>query len=336
MRKSPLQTLANPSMHARKGLKAGLELIRGRYSLQPEHRGCVATIGNYDGVHRGHRALLDRLDTLAFEHSLPSTLITFDPSPQEFFSPKAAPPRLTRLREKIALLSLLPLDRVLLLRFDESLRRMTSEDFVDNVLVNGLGVRVVLVGDDFRFGHRGEGTFDRLLEFGRERGFEVARIETFSLRGRRVSSSWIREALAAGDFALARELLGRDYSLGGRVRRGDRRGRTIGFPTLNLEVHHHRLALLGIYAARVKGLGDRMRDAVAYIGPRPTVGGGDRVLEVHVFDWEGDAYGRYVEVFFVAYIRGDRAFDSLEAMRARIAVDSDHARAILKASSIER
>ncbi|WP_231471403.1 bifunctional riboflavin kinase/FAD synthetase [Thioalkalivibrio sp. HK1] len=317
-------------MHARDGLKAGLELIRGRYSLRPEHRGCVATIGNYDGVHRGHRALLDQLDALASEHGLPSTLITFDPSPQEFFSASAAPPRLTSLREKIALLSSLPLDRVLLLRFDEHLRRMTWENFVDIVLVKGLGVRAVLVGDDFRFGHKGEGDFDRLLGIGAKRGFEVVRIETFSVRERRVSSSWVRKALALGDLALARDLLGRDYSIGGRVRRGDARGRTIGFPTLNLPMRGRRSALLGIYAVRVKGLGDRVRDAVAYVGPRPTVGGTDTVLEVHVFDWTGDAYGRYVEVVFVAHIRGDRKFDSLDALKDQIVVDSADARSILE------
>lgn len=311
-------------------MKAGLELIRGRYSLRPEHRGCVATIGNYDGVHRGHRALLDQLDVLARKHCLPSTLITFDPSPQEFFSASAAPPRLTLLREKIASLSSSPLNRMLLLRFDESLRRMTWEDFVDIVLVKDLGVRAVLVGDDFRFGHRGEGDFNHLLDIGAERGFEVVRIETFSVRGRRVSSSWIRKALALGDLDLVRELLGRDYSLGGRVRRGDARGRTIGFPTLNLPMHGRSSALLGIYAVRVKGLDDRVQDAVAYIGPRPTVGGTDTVLEVHVFDWTGDAYGRYVEILFVSYIRGDRKFDSLDALKDQIAVDSAHARTILE------
>ncbi|MBF2760125.1 MAG: bifunctional riboflavin kinase/FAD synthetase [Ectothiorhodospiraceae bacterium AqS1] len=307
-----------------------MELIRGRYSLQPEHRGCVATIGNYDGVHRGHRALLEQLEALASKHRLPSILITFDPSPQEFFSGSDAPPRLTCLREKIALLSSSPLDRMLLLRFDEGLRRMSWEDFVETILVKDLGVRAVLVGDDFRFGHRGEGDFDRLSECGEERGFEVVRIETFSVRGRRVSSSWVRQALAAGDLDIACELLGRDYSLAGRVRRGDARGRTIGFPTLNLPMHDRRPALLmGIYAVRVKGLGDRMRDAVAYIGPKPTFGGAKTVLEVHVFDWTGDAYGRYVEILFVAYLRGDRKFDSLQALKDQIAVDGDHARRIL-------
>ena len=306
-----------------------MELIRGRHNLRSRHRGSVATIGNFDGVHLGHRALIRQLASLGREHALPTTLVTFEPQPLEFFAGENAPPRLTRLREKLSAFGGLPIDRVALLRFDERLSAMPPAEFVESFLVAGLGVRVVVAGDDFRFGHRGEGNFGLLVSLGERHGFDVVRRETFCVRGARVSSSWIRDALANDEIGIARELLGRHYAVSGRVVSGDRRGRTIGFPTLNIPIRRYRSALRGVYAVRVAGLGEGGHDAVANLGTRPTVDGRILVLEVHVFDWSGDAYGRCVDVSFIAKIRDERKFDSFEALKARIARDSARAREIL-------
>ena len=306
-----------------------MELIRGWHNLRPEHHGCVATIGNFDGVHLGHQALIGQLAALGREHAIPTTLVTFEPQPLEFFAGENAPPRLTRLREKLSALRGQPLDRVALLRFDTRLSAMPPVEFVESFLVAGLGVRVVVAGDDFRFGHRGEGNFGLLVSLGERHGFDVVRRETFCARRGRVSSSWIRDALANDELGIARELLGRHYAVSGRVASGDRRGRTIGFPTLNIPIRRYRSALRGVYAVRVAGLGEGERDAVANLGTRPTVDGRVVVLEVHVFDWSGDAYGRCVDVSFVAKIRDERKFDSFDALKAQIGRDSARAREIL-------
>ena len=306
-----------------------MEVIRGWHNVRPEHHGCVATIGNFDGVHLGHRALIDQLAALGRDRGAPTTLVTFEPQPLEFFAGENAPPRLTRLREKLTALHALPLDRVALLRFDARLCAMSPVEFVESFLVAGLGVRVVVAGGDFRFGYRGEGNFDLLLALGERHGFEVVRRETCRVRGGRVSSSWIRDALANDELEIARELLGRPYTVSGRVARGDRRGRTIGFPTLNIAIARRRPALRGVYAVRVAGLEPRALDGVANLGTRPTVDGSGVVLEVHVFDWSGDAYGRCIDVGFVAKIRDERKFDSLEALKSRIGRDSARAREIL-------
>ena len=306
-----------------------MEVIRGWHNIRPEHHGCVATIGNFDGVHRGHRALIGQLAALGRERAVPAALVTFEPQPQEFFAGENAPPRLTRLREKLSALRALPLDRVALLRFDARLCAMSPVEFVESFLVSGLGVQVVVAGDDFRFGYRGEGNFDLLVSLGEEHGFDVVRRETCRVRGGRVSSSWIRDALANDEIEIARELLGRPYAVSGRVARGDQRGRTIGFPTLNIPVRRYRSALRGVYAVRVAGLEERELDAVANLGTRPTVDGRGVVLEVHIFDWIGDAYGRCVDVSFVAKIRDERKFDTFDALKFQIGRDSDRAREML-------
>lgn len=306
-----------------------MEVIRGWHNVRPEHRGCVATIGNFDGVHLGHRALIEQLAALGRERAVPATLVTFEPQPLEFFTGEGAPTRITRLRDKLRALDALPVDRVAVLRFDSALCSMSPVEFVDTFLVGGFGVRAVVAGQDFRFGYRGEGTFDLLSELGERHGFEAIRRETFSVRGGRVSSTLIRDALANDELEIARELLGRSYSLSGRVARGDQRGRTIGFPTLNLPIRRHRPALRGVYAVKISGLDGRDLDGVANIGTRPTIDGHGVVLETHVFDWSGDAYGRYVDVAFVAKIRDERKFDSFDELRDRIAMDADRAREIL-------
>ena len=310
-----------------------MEVIRGWHNVRPEHHGCVATIGNFDGVHLGHRALIGQLAALGREHAVPTTLVTFEPQPLEFFAGENAPPRLTRLREKLTAFRTLPLDRVALLRFDARLCAMSPVEFVESFLVAGLGVRVVVAGDDFRFGYQGEGNFDLLVSLGERHGFDVVKRETCCVRGARASSSWIRDALANDELDIARELLGRPYTVGGRVARGDQRGRTIGFPTLNIGFRRRRPALRGVYAVRVAGLADRELDAVANLGTRPTVDGSGVVLEVHVFDWSGDVYGRNVDVSFVSKIRDERKFDSFDALRAQIGRDSARAREILGRSA---
>ena len=310
-----------------------MEVIRGWRNVKPEHHGCVATIGNFDGVHLGHRALIRQLAGLGRERAVPTTLVTFEPQPQEFFAGENAPPRLTRLREKLCALGAMPLDRVALLRFDARLCALSPVEFVESFLVAGLGIRAIVAGDDFRFGYRGEGNSDLLIALGERHGFDVVRRETYCARGGRVSSSWIRDALANDELDIACDLLGRRYTVSGRVMRGDQRGRTIGFPTLNIALRRCRCALRGVYAVKVAGLGDRELDAVANLGARPTVDGRGVVLEAHVFDWSGDAYGRYVDVGFVAKIRDERKFDSLDALRARIVRDSARARQILRRSA---
>ena len=306
-----------------------LEVIRGWHNIRSEHHGCVATIGNFDGVHLGHRALIGQLAALGRERAVPTTLVTFEPQPLEFFARENAPPRLTRLREKLSALRALPIDRVALLRFDARLCAMSPVEFVESCLVGGLGVRVVVAGDDFRFGHRGEGNFDLLVRLGEQHGFDVVRRETCRVRGGRVSSSWIRDALANDELRIACELLGRSYTVTGRVAYGDQRGRTIGFPTLNVPIRRYRSALRGVYAVKVAGLEEHELDAVANLGTRPTVDGSATVLEAHVFDWSGDAYGRCVDVSFTAKIRDERKFDTFDALKTQIAHDSARACAIL-------
>ena len=310
-----------------------MEVIRGWHNIRPEHHGCVATIGNFDGVHLGHRALIGQLAALGRERAVPTTLVTFEPQPQEFFAGENAPPRLTRLREKLSALRALPLDRVALLRFDARLCALSPVEFVESFLVAGLGIQVVVAGDDFRFGYRGEGNFDLLVSLGEQHGFDVVRRETCRVRGGRVSSSWIRDALANDELEIARELLGRPYAVSGRVAHGDQRGRTIGFPTLNIPVRPCRAALRGVYAVRVARLEGRELDAVANLGTRPTVDGRGVVLEVHVFDWTGSAYGRCVDVSFVAKIRDERKFDTFDALKVQIGRDSARAREMLGQST---
>jgi riboflavin kinase/FMN adenylyltransferase len=298
------------------------------HNLRPRHRGCVATIGNFDGVHRGHRMILDRLRALAAEAGVPATLVTFEPQPREFFEGREVPARLTRLREKLCLLRDAGLERVLLLPFNERLAALSAQAVVDDILVAGLGVRHLLVGDDFRFGRGREGDFALLERAGREAGFAVEHLPTLEDDGERVSSSRVRDALASGDLALAERLLGHPYFVMGRVTYGRQLGRQLGVPTANVPLHRYRAALEGVFAVEVDGLGPR-RPGVANIGVRPTVDGREPLLEVHLFDYTGDCYGALLTTFFRAKIRDEWKFDSLDALKAQIARDADAARSLL-------
>ncbi len=308
-----------------------MELIRGRHNLRPRHRGCVLAIGNFDGVHRGHQAVLEQLAELGRALDRPTLLMLFEPQPKEFFQPDVAPARLTRLREKLRLLAMTPLDRVLCIRFNRAFSELEPEQFIDQLLVDELGVAAIVVGADFRFGHRGAGDIHTLHRAGRRHGFTVVDCARHSLNGQRVSSSWIRQALAAGDLALAHRLLGRPYQLCGRVAHGDQLGRTIGFPTANLPLHRRLSPLTGVYAVRVWGINESACPGVANIGRRPTVAGHELRLEVHLFDFDGDIYNRQIGVEIVEKIRDEQRFASLEMLKHQIIRDAVAARTRLAA-----
>jgi len=308
-----------------------MELIRGLHNLRARHRGCALTIGNFDGVHRGHQAVFDQLARIATDGGLPATALTFEPQPREFFSGENAPARLTRFREKVQALAATPLERVVVARFTQAFSQMPAESFIDDVLVGALGVRHVVVGDDFHYGHRARGTFAALEEAGQRLGFGVTCCVTFEIDGRRVSSSWVRDALADGDLALAAKLLGRPYCIEGRVGRGRQLGRSIGYPTANVRLRRLSTALSGIFAVKLHGIDDQALPGVASLGTRPTVKGNEKLLEVHVFDFDRDIYARQVSVEFVEKLRDEAMFESLDALAVQIAEDAREAREVLGA-----
>jgi len=305
-----------------------MQVIRGLHNLRPEHRGCVATIGNFDGVHLGHQAVFRHLREQAERFGLPATVVTFEPQPMEFFAPQAAPARLTRMREKLQALKDAGIDRVVLLEFGHKMAAMSAADFVQELLIDGLDVRYLFVGDDFRFGHGREGDIELLRQTGQAHNFEVANMNTFMDGESRVSSTRIREALAAGDLELARRNLGRPYRICGRVAHGDARGRSIGFPTANIDLHRKVSPLHGVFAVIVYGLEDEPLAGVANIGNRPTVVGDSRyLLEVHLFDFSRQIYGEHVEVEFCKRLRDEQRFDSFEDLSRQIVRDTEAARA---------
>lgn len=303
-----------------------MRLIRGLHNLRPSHQGSAVTIGNFDGLHRGHRAVLERLHRHAAEAGLLTTVMTFEPTPQEYFAPQSAPARLQRLRDKLATLEALGVDQVICLRFDRKLAALTAQAFVAQILVAGLGVRYLVVGDDFRFGAGRDGDFTYLCEAGEVYGFEVANTETFFEHAQRISSTRIRAALAAGDLDTATQLLGRPYRICGRVAAGQQRGRTIGFPTANIHLHRRLSPLRGVFAVRTHGLAPGPLNGVANIGTRPTVDGSDWVLEVHLFDMAADIYGKYLDVEFCARLRDEKKFASFDVLKQQIQRDAEQAR----------
>lgn len=306
-------------MHLIRGLPAAGTLT-GRHAL---------TVGTYDGLHLGHQALLERLRQHARRLSVPTLMVTFEPMPREFLTPDNPPARLTSLRERWRCLERMRLDRLCVLRFGTATRSVTAEQFA-GLLAERLRPAIVIVGHDFRFGHKGEGTAQMLLAAGQRLGFAVDVVEPVTLAGERLSSSAIREALAAGDLTRAERLLGRPYTMTGRVVRGEQLGRKLGFPTANVRFPHRRLPLAGIFAVRVhvRG-GSAVLSAVASIGTRPTVGGTEPWLEVHVFDFTGDLYGREIAVECVQFLRPELRFESLDAMVAQIHRDAAQARQLL-------
>jgi riboflavin kinase/FMN adenylyltransferase len=301
-------------------------------------RPCALTIGNFDGVHRGHQAMLALLINEARHRAVPAAVLTFEPHPRDFFAarsgqPAAAPARIATLRDKLAELERCGIDQTVVLPFNETLAALSPDAFIEHVLVHGFGARYVLVGDDFRFGARRAGDYALLDGAAGAHGFDVARMQSYEVHGQRVSSSAVREALAAGDMALTAALLGRPYSISGHVLHGAKLGRELGFRTLNLRFGHARPAAMGIFVARVEGLGDKPLHAVASLGRRPTVDDSGRVLlETHVLDWPPSlgtdaGYGALVRVELLHWLHEERRYASLDALRAGIAADTDAARA---------
>jgi riboflavin kinase / FMN adenylyltransferase len=289
------------------------------------------TIGNFDGVHLGHRAMLDELARAARRFGVPACVMIFEPQPREFFAPDMAPARLTSLREKLELLAGYGLDRAHVCRFNYAFAQITAQDFVERVLVRGLGVRWLQVGDDFRFGSRRAGDFVMLKQHAPRFGFEVQALPTVTMDGIRVSSTAVRDALAAGDMVRAARYLGRPYSISGRVVRGDQLGRKLGFPTANVQMKHNRPPLAGIFAVEVHGArGERggvVRGA-ASLGVRPTVKvQGAAVLEVYLFDFKEEIYGRHVRVEFLHKLRDEEKYADLDTLKRQIALDVQHAQA---------
>ncbi|HEX7029979.1 MAG TPA: bifunctional riboflavin kinase/FAD synthetase [Gammaproteobacteria bacterium] len=302
-----------------------MEIIRDRSNLRPEHRGSAATIGNFDGVHIGHQAILSELRKQALMRGVPAVVVTFEPTPREYFAPESAPARLTDFREKCEMLDYHGMDRMLVLHFDAGLAALSAERFVREILVEGLGIEYLVIGDDFRFGKDRAGDFALLQAAGERDGFEVAATPTQTYQGERVSSTRVREALAGGDLELAQELLGRRYRMSGRVVPGDRIGRQLGFPTANLQ-RPGRLPLGGIFLVRVYGLDDEPRYGMASVGTRPTVNGTRDLVEVYLFDFDRDIYGEHIEIEFLDKLREEERFPDLESLREQIRLDVNEGR----------
>ncbi|AMO74518.1 MULTISPECIES: bifunctional riboflavin kinase/FAD synthetase [Pseudomonas] len=304
-----------------------MQLLRGLHNLRPLSGGCVATIGNFDGVHLGHQAILARLRERSQELGVPSCVVIFEPQPREYFAPDAAPVRLTRLREKLELLREQGVDFVLCLTFNRRLRELSAAEFVRQVLVDGLAVRHLEVGDDFRFGCDRSGDFAFLVRASAEQGFTVEAATTVEVDGMRVSSSRIRKVLADGDLHQAERLLGRPFRLSGRVLHGQKLGRTLGSPTANIQLKRRKAPLNGVYLVSTEVAGQRV-NGVANIGTRPSVNGDGRPhLEVHLLDFAGDLYGLHLDVTFHQKLRDEQRFASLEALKAAILADIAAARA---------
>jgi len=286
-------------------------------------------VGNYDGVHLGHQQMIGVLKARAAELRSAATVLVFEPSSKEFIDPEGAPPRLTRWREKFLALAAQGVERLVTLRFDECMRAMTPRSFVDELIVGKLGTRHMVVGDDFRYGSNAGGTIETLRSAAQPHGFGVEQIAPFVFDGVRVSSTAVRERLEIADYPGAARLLGRPYRMMGRVVHGRRLGRALGFPTANLRLMRRKPPVWGISAVWVHGIDSRPLPGVASLGTRPTVNGVEPLLEAHVFDFSGDLYGRAIEVEFVAKLRDEVKFDSLDALVSQMKIDGANARDLL-------
>jgi riboflavin kinase/FMN adenylyltransferase len=306
-----------------------MRLIRGLNHLEPFPDGCVLTIGNFDGLHLGHQQVIDKLADKGRQLNLPTVAMVFEPQPLEYFLADHAPSRLTRLREKAIQFAKSPIDALLVLPFNRKLADYDAEQFISEILVKHLKVKHLVIGDDFHFGKARRGNFAMLQSKGLEFGFSVENSVSFELSGLRISSTLIRDALGDGQLAEAKRMLGRDYSVCGRVAHGDKRGRQLGFPTANIEMLRRNTPMVGVFAVTMSGLDDKTYQGVANLGNRPTFDGGAKaVLETHLFNFSGDIYGRYVEVHFKAKIRDEIRFANFEALQAQIKLDVQTAQQI--------
>ena len=309
-----------------------MQLIRGLSALPAFPQGCVVTLGNFDGVHLGHQAVLRQAAAQAREFGLPLVVLIFEPLPREFFAPHAPVARLTRLRERVAFIQELGIVDVLLVHpFNTAFAQLPAETFIKRVLVDALHARNIVIGDDFRFGQGRQGDFALLKQLGARFDFSVQAAATWELDGERVSSTRIRRHLAERDVAGAARLLGRPFTLCGRVIHGDKRGRQLGFPTANVALHRRLSPLRGVFAVTATLPDGTVVDGVANVGTRPTVDGQDARLEVHLFDFDRDIYGKLVRVAFLHPLRDEQKFNTLEDLIAQITKDSAQARNWLEA-----
>lgn len=298
-----------------------MRLIRGLHNLQTPLTGCVATIGNFDGLHLGHQHVIKQLQSVAEIKNLPSVVIVFEPQPVEYFAPDQAPRRLSRLRDKIIRLRAIGVDIMVCLKFNRQLAELSAEQFVRQILVDKLHIRHLVIGDDFRFGKDRAGDFNYLRESGKSFGFEVENTHTLVMDGERVSSTRIRHCIQQNNLICARQLLDRPYSLCGKIAHGKKLGRELGFPTINIRMGDQPIVVNGIFAVLVKGLDNRVLRGVASIGTRPTVNGSGTLLEVYILDFNEQVYGHCVDVEILHKIRDEQKFDSLEELTAQIQQD---------------
>jgi riboflavin kinase/FMN adenylyltransferase len=295
--------------------------------------GSVVTIGAYDGLHLGHQQLLERVTHVAMGEGLTSIVMSFEPTPKEFFGGERPPARLMRFREKFESLQAHGIDLFYCPRFAAPMRDIPAADFIRRILIHGLNARYLVVGDDFHFARRREGTIEHLNSVAGVLGYDVEQVPSVVVNGVRVSSTAIREALGSGDMKTAAKLLGRPYRMSGKIVKGDRVGRTLGYPTANVDLRRRQSAVMGIFAVRVHGLEGGPHDAVASVGSRPTFAGTKPILEVHIFEFDEDIYGEYIHVDFIAWLREQEKFDLVEDLVAQMGVDAENARSVLAADA---
>lgn len=305
-----------------------MQLVRGIHNIQPEDHGCVLTIGNFDGVHKGHQRVISALVAKAKALNCVAAVLVFEPQPQELFAPDKAPARLCRLRDKYALLAELGVQRLICVNFTRKFASQSAEKFIANLLVEKLGIKHLIVGDDFHFGKNRRGDFTMLTEAGRHFGFEVTDTASCKMANCRISSTAIREALEHDNLTVVENMLGRPYSIIGKVFHGDKRGRQLGFPTANVLLKRQKSPLNGVFAVKVKTINGTF-NGVANIGARPTINGARQQLEVHIFNFNNDIYGQCIEVVIKKKLRQVMKFDSLAALTAQIKLDSEQAKQVL-------
>lgn len=306
-----------------------MQFFRGLHNIRAFDQGCVLTIGNFDGVHLGHQSILKRVKAKADELGIPAVAMVFEPQPKEYFDISGAPARLSTLAEKVELFKAQGLDALACMAFNDRFRSLSAQQFVEQVLVKGLNVKALIIGDDFRFGSDRTGDFVYLQNAGQEYGFSLEDTQTVEEDGQRVSSTFVREALAKGDLKAAESLLGREFSISGRIAHGQKLGRTLGVPTANVILKRHTTPLVGVFAVEVITQSGTY-NGVANIGMRPTVGTLKPILEPHLFDFNGDLYGQRLQVVFKHKIRDEKRFNGIEELKAAIYQDIEMAKAFFK------
>ena len=304
-----------------------MRVIRGLTHIKPLAKGCVLTIGNFDGLHLGHQTVIDKLVKQGLQLKLPVVVLIFEPQPLEYFLNTNSPSRLMRLREKVIQFLHLSIDDLLILPFNRTLADYDANAFIKELLVERLNVKYLVIGDDFHFGKAREGNFALLKEKGRQFGFEVKNSQSYLQQGMRISSTLIRDALGIGNLKRAKQMLGRDYSICGRISHGDKRGRTLGFPTANIQMLRRNTPIRGVFAITMTGIDGREIQGIANVGIRPTVKGDSKViLETHLFEFNQEIYGAYVEVHFKDKIRNEIRFETFEQLKIQITKDVTRAK----------